>query len=183
MGFHCSQARFHTGFHRFTEIGQIFHNKHIFHNNTNRTFQVEIWKTVWKNVFFFQFRGIRQKPGKGNFREITKFKGESLKASNNIAAQSHEILQTFVLWEGFPRLCGAIQHITFKIGIFTNFKKTMEAGLLIVFIPSIKTTFGGYLCLSIRVSIVVQQESGYFVTVVVCCNMQRRKTMLQDKEH
>ena len=24
------QARIHTGFHRFTEIGQIFHNKYIF---------------------------------------------------------------------------------------------------------------------------------------------------------
>ena len=27
------QARIHTGFHRFTEIGQIFHNKYIFNNN------------------------------------------------------------------------------------------------------------------------------------------------------
>ena len=26
------QARIHTGFHRFTEIGQIFHNKYIFNN-------------------------------------------------------------------------------------------------------------------------------------------------------
>ena len=56
------QAWIHTGFHRFTEIGQIFHNKHIFNNNS-RTFQVEIWKKVWTNVFFFQFLGIRQKPG------------------------------------------------------------------------------------------------------------------------
>ena len=64
-----SQARIHTGFHRFTEIGQVFHNKYIF-NNSCRTFQVEIWKMVWTNVFFFQFTGIRQKPGKGNFREL-----------------------------------------------------------------------------------------------------------------
>ena len=27
------QARIHTGFHRFTEIGQIFHNKYIFNDN------------------------------------------------------------------------------------------------------------------------------------------------------
>ena len=27
------QARIHYGFHRFTEIGQIFHNKYIFNNN------------------------------------------------------------------------------------------------------------------------------------------------------
>ena len=26
------QARIHTGFHRFTEMGQIFYNKYIFHN-------------------------------------------------------------------------------------------------------------------------------------------------------
>ena len=64
-----SQARIHTGFHRFTEIGQVFHNKYIFNNN-RRTFQVEIWKMVCTNVFFFQFTGIRKKPGKGNFREL-----------------------------------------------------------------------------------------------------------------
>ena len=50
------QARIHTGFHPFTEIGRIFHNKYIF-NNKN-AFQVEIWKmldspwlistTIWK---------------------------------------------------------------------------------------------------------------------------------------
>ena len=68
----CVEPRggYHTGFHRFTEIGQIFHNKHIFNNNNNRTFKVEIWKMVWTNVFFFQFLGIRQKPGKGNFRDL-----------------------------------------------------------------------------------------------------------------
>ena len=42
----------------------------IFNNNNNRTFKVEIWKMVWTNVFFFQFLGIRQKPGKGNFRDL-----------------------------------------------------------------------------------------------------------------
>ena len=71
-----NQARIHTGFHRFTEIGQVFHNKHIFNNNS-RTFQVEIWKMVCTNVFFYQFPGSRQKPGKGNFRELKpkKFSG------------------------------------------------------------------------------------------------------------
>ena len=66
---HHNQARIHTGFHRFTEIGQVFHNKHIFNNNS-RTFQVEIWKMVCTNVFFFQFPGSRQKPGKGSFRKL-----------------------------------------------------------------------------------------------------------------
>ena len=62
-----SQARIQTGFHRFTEIGQIFHKKRIFNNNSS-TFQVEIRKwSTGTNVFFFQFPGIRQKPGKGNF--------------------------------------------------------------------------------------------------------------------
>ena len=65
-----NHGRIHTGFHRLTEIGQIFHNKDIFNNNNNRTFKVEIWKMVWTNVFFFQFLGIRQKPGKGNFRDL-----------------------------------------------------------------------------------------------------------------
>ena len=27
------RARIHTGFHRFTEIGQIFHNRYIFSKN------------------------------------------------------------------------------------------------------------------------------------------------------
>ena len=34
------QVQIHTGFHRFTEIGHIFHNKDVF-NNKN-PFQVEI---------------------------------------------------------------------------------------------------------------------------------------------
>ena len=62
-----------------TGIGPIFHNKHIFNNNNNnnnnnnkRTFQVEIWKMVRTNVFFFQFPGILcplngSETQKGNF--------------------------------------------------------------------------------------------------------------------
>ena len=57
------QARIHTGFHRFTEIGQIFHKKHVFNNNS-RTFQVEIRKMVYR---YKCFPGVRPKPGKGNF--------------------------------------------------------------------------------------------------------------------
>ena len=30
---HNDQARIHTSFQRFTEIGQIFHNKYIFNQN------------------------------------------------------------------------------------------------------------------------------------------------------
>ena len=73
------QARIHTDFHRFTEIGQIFHKKLIFNNN--RTFQFETWKMVWTNVFFFQFLEIcclpppvNQKPGKAKFRELVSKK-------------------------------------------------------------------------------------------------------------
>ena len=36
-----SQARIHTSFYRFTEIGHIFHNKYTLNNKD--TFQVEIW--------------------------------------------------------------------------------------------------------------------------------------------
>ena len=69
---HYFQVQIHTDFHHFTEISQLFHNKHIFNNNG--TFQVEIWKMVRTNVFFLQFPVIRcpsmnQKSGKGNFRE------------------------------------------------------------------------------------------------------------------
>ena len=38
------QARIHTGCHRFTEIGRIFHNKYILSNKNN--FQFEIWKML-----------------------------------------------------------------------------------------------------------------------------------------
>ena len=38
------KARIHTGFHCFTEIGQIVHNKYIF--NKKNFVQVEIWKMV-----------------------------------------------------------------------------------------------------------------------------------------
>ena len=70
---HYFQVQIHTDFHHFTEISQLFHNKHIFNNNG--TFQVEIWKMVRTNVFFLQFPVIRcpsmnQKSGKGNFREL-----------------------------------------------------------------------------------------------------------------
>ena len=37
------QARIHTSFHRFMEMGQIFQNKYIFNK---KNFQVEIWKMV-----------------------------------------------------------------------------------------------------------------------------------------
>ena len=51
------QARIQTGFHRFTEIGQIFHNKHIFNNNSS-TFQVEIRKMVYRyKCFLFPVSG------------------------------------------------------------------------------------------------------------------------------
>jgi len=51
-GFHSqSQARrIHTGFHRFTEIGQIF----ITNTFLIKTFQVEILKMVWTIVSNFQ---------------------------------------------------------------------------------------------------------------------------------
>ena len=39
-----AQARIHTGFHTFTEIGRIFHNKYIFSNKN--AFQVGIWKML-----------------------------------------------------------------------------------------------------------------------------------------
>ena len=83
-----NQARIHTGFHRFMEISQVFHNKHIFNNNS-RTFQVEIWKMVCTNVFFFQFPGSRQKPGKGNFRELKpkKFSGVHLGSPRSLLPQ------------------------------------------------------------------------------------------------
>ena len=56
------QARIHTGFHRFTEIGQIFHNKlkYIFFNKSK--FQVEVpnmaWTISWLNYSETQERGL-----------------------------------------------------------------------------------------------------------------------------
>ena len=56
LGPGIGQARIHTVFHRFTEIGRTFHNKYIFSNKN--AFEVEIWKmldspclistTIWK---------------------------------------------------------------------------------------------------------------------------------------
>ena len=46
-------AGIHTGFHRFTEIGQIVHNKYIF--NTKNFVQIEIWKMVWTFFFYNNF--------------------------------------------------------------------------------------------------------------------------------
>ena len=61
----------HTDFHHFTEISQLFHNKHIFNNNG--TFQVEIWKTIgtnFSNFWALDAPSMNQKPVKGNFREL-----------------------------------------------------------------------------------------------------------------
>ena len=52
------QARIHTGFHRFMEIGQIFHNKYIF-NNKN-TFQVETWAICYLSDSKTQERGLKE---------------------------------------------------------------------------------------------------------------------------
>ena len=38
------QARIHTGFHRFTEIGRIFHNKYIFSNKNAEIFKLKSGK-------------------------------------------------------------------------------------------------------------------------------------------
>ena len=51
-----SQVRIHTGFHRFTEIGHIFHIKYIFKNEN--TFQVEIWAISHLNDSETQERGL-----------------------------------------------------------------------------------------------------------------------------
>ena len=50
------QARIHTGFHRFTEIGHIFHNKYIFDNKN--TFKVGIWPVSCLNDYEIQERGL-----------------------------------------------------------------------------------------------------------------------------
>ena len=68
-----TRRRWSTPVSTATGIGQIFHNKHIFNNNNNITFKVEIWKMVWTNVFFFQFPGILcplngSETQRGNFR-------------------------------------------------------------------------------------------------------------------
>ena len=53
------EGAIHTGFHRFTEIGHIVHNKYIF--NTKNFVQVEIWKMVWTFFFFLQFLRLRSR--------------------------------------------------------------------------------------------------------------------------
>ena len=75
---HYFQVQIHTDFHHFTEISQLFHNKHIF--NKNGTFQVEIWKMVgtnFSNFWALDAPSMNQKPVKGNFRELKpkKFPG------------------------------------------------------------------------------------------------------------
>ena len=66
-----SQARIHINFHRFREIGQIFHNKYILNNKKN-TFQVEIWPISYLND--------AENPGKVDFKELKSktFSGGSL---------------------------------------------------------------------------------------------------------
>ena len=51
------QALIHTDFHRFTEIGHIFHIKYIFDNKN--TFQVEIWPISCLNDSETQERGLQ----------------------------------------------------------------------------------------------------------------------------
>ena len=50
------QARIHTGFHRFTEIGHIFHNKYIFDNKN--TFKAGIWPVSCLNDYEIQETGL-----------------------------------------------------------------------------------------------------------------------------
>ena len=50
------QVRIHTAFHRFTEIGHIFHIKYIFKNKN--TFQVKIWQLSHLNDSETQERGL-----------------------------------------------------------------------------------------------------------------------------
>ena len=51
-----NQVRIHTGFHRFTEIGHIFHIKYIYQNKN--TLQVEIWPISHLNDLEIQERGL-----------------------------------------------------------------------------------------------------------------------------
>ena len=78
----CWQARIHTGFHRFTEIGQIFHKKLIFNNKNFPSWNLE---NGLDKCFLFPVSGnlmpfsppplpMNQKPGKANFRELVSQK-------------------------------------------------------------------------------------------------------------
>ena len=60
------KARIHTGFHCFTEIGQIVHNKYIF--NKKNFVQVEIWKMVWTFFFFTIFKASFEENGTSQYR-------------------------------------------------------------------------------------------------------------------
>ena len=73
-----SQARIHTGFHRFTEIRQIFHKKLIFNNKNFPSWNLE---NGLDKCFLFPISGnlmssppMNQKPGKANFRELVSKK-------------------------------------------------------------------------------------------------------------
>ena len=50
------QAQIHTGFHRFTEIGHIFHNKYNFDNKN--TSKVGIWPVSCLNDYEIQERRL-----------------------------------------------------------------------------------------------------------------------------
>ena len=79
----CTQPQIHTGFHRFTGIGKIFHNKYIFIKKAS--------KLKSRDEIIRQFSSLHlrrmelanilshmiQKPRKGDFREIKskKFPG------------------------------------------------------------------------------------------------------------
>ena len=54
-------------FHRFTEIGQIFHNKYIFSKQLE-SFQVEICKVIWTVSKYLIW--MTQKPREGDFGEL-----------------------------------------------------------------------------------------------------------------
>ena len=56
QGMVWEQARIHTGFHRFMEIGHTFHNKYIFDNKN--TFKVEIWPISFLNDYETQERRL-----------------------------------------------------------------------------------------------------------------------------
>ena len=109
------QARIHTGFHRFTEIGQILHNKYIFSKKL-LTFKVDIWKMVWTVSKYPVW--MTQKPRKGDFGELKsqKFPGgacpkTSLEVGNrSVFILDPHLLSTFLLW-----LLGKTQSFLLKV--------------------------------------------------------------------
>ena len=60
------QARIHTGFHRFTEIGQIFHNRYI----KEKTFQVARLHPRRMELANILSERLSSKPRKGDFRKL-----------------------------------------------------------------------------------------------------------------